>query len=97
MAIAAITQDAYLGSALHKYLCERYAQTVVLTFAEIEDLLGFALPDAARRQRDWWTGSAERAEPQARLWTDANRTAVPNLIAGSVVFERVADSHSGRR
>jgi hypothetical protein len=93
MAIAAISQQAYLGSALYKYLCERFAHTVVLTFAEIEDLLGFDLPDAARRQRDWWTGSADRGEPQARLWTDANRTAVPNLVAGSVVFERVGDSH----
>ena len=31
---------------LYKYLENRYANTVVLTFAEIEDLLGFALPDA---------------------------------------------------
>ena len=92
MTAAAINPQAYLGSALHKYLRERFAHTVVLTFLEMEDLLGFALPDAARRQRDWWTGAAERGEPQSRLWTDANRTAVPNLVAGSVVFERVAES-----
>ena len=29
---------------LHKYLDERYADTVVLTFGEIEDLLGSKLP-----------------------------------------------------
>jgi hypothetical protein len=39
--------------ALHKYLDERYANTVVLTFGEIEDLLGFTLPDLARLQQDW--------------------------------------------
>src|SRR3979490_2618339 len=40
---------------LYKYLENRYANTVVLTFAEIEDLLGFTLPDQARVQREWWT------------------------------------------
>ena len=34
---------------LYKYLENRYANMVVLTFAEIEDLLGFALPDQARQ------------------------------------------------
>ena len=33
---------------LYKYLEDRYAKTVVLTFGEIEDLLGFSLPDQAR-------------------------------------------------
>ena len=38
-------------SLLYKYLENRYANTVVLTFAEIEDILGFALPDPARVSR----------------------------------------------
>ncbi len=40
---------------LYRYLANRYANTVVLTFAEIEDLLGFALPDQARLHQEWWT------------------------------------------
>ena len=38
-------------SLLYKYLENRYANTVILTFAEIEDILGFALPDPARVSR----------------------------------------------
>ncbi len=38
------------GQLLYKYLSERYAQRVVLKFSEIEDLLGFSLPEQARRQ-----------------------------------------------
>ena len=38
------------GQLLYKYLSERYANRVVLTFSQIEDLLGFSLPDQARRQ-----------------------------------------------
>jgi hypothetical protein len=78
------------GQLLYKYLSERYAQRVVLTFSEIEDLLGFSLPDQARRQRGWWTEAATDADPLnfADSWTLANRTASPNILAQTVVFER---------
>ena len=36
--------------ALYEYLNNRNANTVVLTFAQIEDLLGFKLPDSARKK-----------------------------------------------
>jgi hypothetical protein len=76
--------------ALHKYLANRYSNVVVLTFAQIEDLLGFVLPDVARRQRDWWTGADGDGDStvQSRSWTDASRTATPNLLAQNVLFER---------
>ena len=48
---------------LYNYLRDRYANRVVLTFAEIEDLLGFALPEPARNQREWWH-SADPGERQ---------------------------------
>ena len=78
--------------SLHKYLDERFANTVVLTFAEIEDLLGFTLPDLARRQQDWWANGDADSTPsaQARSWTQASRTATANLISQTVVFERAA-------
>ena len=76
--------------SLHKYLDGRYADTVVLRFAEIEDLLGFALPEHARLRQDWWVNADADGEtsPQSRSWIHASRTAVANLVAQSVVFER---------
>lgn len=76
----------------HKYLDERYADTVVLTFAQIEDLLGGTLPASARADPGWWTGAQDQnAELQCSdAWRLAHRTAVPNLPAGHVSFERVA-------
>jgi len=78
------------GQLLYKYLSERYAQRVVLKFSEIEDLLGFSLPDQARRHRERWTEGAPDVDlPNfADSWTLANRTATPNLLAQIVVFER---------
>jgi hypothetical protein len=80
------------GELLFKYLAGRYANRVVLTFSEIEDLLGFALPDQARRQREWWTNTATNADQlnYADSWMLANRTASPNLLAQTVVFERAS-------
>ena len=77
---------------LYAYLEDRFANTVVLTFAEIEDLLGFALPDEARRQNEWWTNPAAGAPPPSYSdsWRLANRTARPNLLAQIVTFERAS-------
>jgi len=78
--------------SLYKYLEGRYATTVVLTLTEIEDILGFALPAAARTDGTWWT----IADPDtteggySAAWTVAHRTAVPRLSARTVVFERVS-------
>ncbi len=76
---------------LYDYLENRYANTVVLTFGQIEDLLGFTLPDLARTDLEWWT-TADKRTAEARCsdaWILASRTAKPNLMAQTVVFERV--------
>jgi hypothetical protein len=78
--------------SLHKYLDDRYANTVVLTFAEIEDLLGFTLPALARLRQDWWANADTDSSPSAQScsWTRARRSATANLLAQTVVFERAS-------
>lgn len=75
---------------LYNYLENRYANTVVLTFAQIEDLLGFVLPDQARLHQEWWTDAMKNpnAPDHSASWILARRTAAPNLAAQIVVFER---------
>jgi len=77
---------------LYKYLENRYANTVVLTFAQIEDLLGFALPRQARLNEEWWTDAEINAAgpSYSDSWILASRTATPNLVAQIVVFERAS-------
>ena len=77
---------------LHTYLRDRYANTVVLTFDEVEDLIGFKLPALARVEKEWWADADDDGVPsaQARAWTEANRTATANLLAHNVVFERAS-------
>ena len=77
---------------LHEYLERRYADTVVLTFAQVEDLLGFALPNRARTDREWWTAAGTNTAEvcYSNAWTLTRRTAKPNLLARNVVFERAS-------
>ena len=76
---------------LHAYLKGRYADTVVLTFAEMEDLLGFALPDAARVHEAWWSNDGgDHPSAPFLTWVKAGRRATPNLFARTVTFERVS-------
>jgi hypothetical protein len=76
---------------LHKYLDGRYADTVVLTFSEIEDLIGITLPDIAHSDKSWWDNGDEGASsPQSQSWTRANRTAKANMPAKIVVFDRTS-------
>ena len=76
-------RDGYLP--LYTYLEHRYASNVVLTFEQMESLLGFALPDVARQDPAWWTSVPGNGAREA--WTAAKRTATPNLPAGYVRFE----------
>ena len=74
---------------LHLYLRDRFADRVVLTFGEIESLLGTALPEAARHESSWWsTADTSAASEQSDSWTSANRGAEVNFAAQRVVFER---------
>jgi hypothetical protein len=78
---------------LHTYLRDRFADTVVLTFAQIEDVVGFALPAAASAEREWWAGDQkDNRTVQSDAWTLADRTATVNLPARSVAFERTMTS-----
>ena len=86
-------RQAGADQLLFDYLEDRYAQTVVLTLDQIEDLLGTGLPEPARREDSWWLESGpatSAATGGTRAWTLAGRTARPNLQAQTVTFERVS-------
>jgi hypothetical protein len=84
-------------SSLHKYLDNRHADVVVLTFGQIEDLLGFTLPQLARTYHAWWTlGETNVEGPRhSDAWTLAGRTATPNFRAGTVTFDRTSAARPG--
>lgn len=92
-----VSGDAGDYKLLHKYLHNRFADRVVLTFAQIEDILGFSLPVSAWVEREWWgcldaLGGGTR---QSAAWTLAGRSAMVNLAARNVTFEREVAASTG--
>ena len=77
--------------SLYTYLEHRYASVVVLTFEQMEALLGFALPASACTEPEWWTVAAVPADRHSAAWVGARRIATPNLPARIVTFERSRD------
>ena len=75
---------------LYKYLETRYADAVILTFAQVEDLLGAVLPAAALVDSSWWAGpdASGTPSPQACAWIRAHRIATVNVAARKVTFDR---------
>jgi len=51
---------------LGEYLVKQHEVVVSLTFQQIEQILGFALPPSAYSQRAWWANSP--SHPQAGSW-----------------------------
>jgi hypothetical protein len=86
-----VTSEPSIGQyqRLYTHLRDRFANRVVLTFREIEDLLGLPLPEAARLEPEWWAVPDEPSAPstQSASWTLANRTATVNLSARRVAFD----------
>ena len=76
---------------LHKYLtAQSGADEVSLTFRQVEVILGFPLPDSARRHRPWWANEtpSETRHTHSLAWTTAGWDATPNLSAGTVCFSK---------
>jgi hypothetical protein len=75
---------------LHEHLSGLTAESVDMTFAEVESVLGFALPPSAREYREWWANAETKQHPHSQAWTLAGRKATPNLTAETVRFEKTS-------
>ena len=73
---------------LLEYLRQCDRSDVCLTFAEIERLMGVALPDSARQQRAWWSNRS-RGALQAAAWRGADYLVhVLDLDGEAVTFRK---------
>jgi hypothetical protein len=75
---------------LYTHLTNLTADSVGMTFAEIDAVLGFDLPQSARQHRAWWANEAPETtrHRHSRAWTLAGRTATPNMKTETVLFKK---------
>lgn len=82
--------------ALTECLRSSEDDVVVLTFGQLDDLVG-GLPPSARKHAPWW-GNAKKATGQSRYWMQADRQARPDMTNGTVAFRWTgADGHAAPR
>lgn len=75
---------------LRDYLRTQNSIELTLTFGEIEDILGFALPRASQRA-SWWEKerNPENARPQRNAIRDAGYEATRLSQGGGVRFRKI--------
>jgi hypothetical protein len=66
---------------LTRHLAGRHESRIRMGFAEIERLLGFALPRSARAYRPWWANSGH-GHVQSRAWLEAGYESSDVDLAG---------------
>jgi hypothetical protein len=77
---------------LEKYLIQQPGDFVVMTFAEVERVIGTKLPPSAHKRNEWWSNNPSN-HSQAKAWLDAGfETANLDRRAKRVTFKRVAPS-----
>lgn len=69
---------------LAAWLADRDDDAVTLSLGDVERIVGFALPESARRYAAFWAGSTVDAELNRAGWH-----AYPRLSAGAVVFRKI--------
>ena len=74
---------------LHRHLRARGGQEWRVSFAELEELLGFTLPESARVHRPWWSNQRNGSHGHALAWLVAGwKTRAVDLEHEMLVFER---------
>ena len=83
---------------LYTHLCDKGDEEWLTSFREIEAILGFRLPESARRYRPWWANQKSGGHSQALAWLAAGwETANVDMEAETLLLRRSARSGVPRR
>jgi hypothetical protein len=80
-----------LYDPLYRWLRSKSANNISVTFDQIETILGFQLPDTARKRPQWWANEqGGTRHVQSRAWMNASfQTRNLEIAKESVEFVRV--------
>lgn len=75
--------------ALGQFLKAQEAQTVPMTFAEIERVIGARLPPSAHKHRPWWSNNGANSA-LTRVWLEAGfKSEQVDMEGQKLTFRRV--------
>lgn len=80
-------------SPLTEHLASVPSDVVMMSFAEVEQVLGGKLPTSAQTHRAWWSNNPQN-NVMTRAWLDAGfQSEQVDLTGGKLVFRRVGGKH----
>lgn len=83
---------------LFKHLQSCDQAVVTLTFAEIEALMGCALPTSASKKKNWWSNRDSPSALQAFAWVRAGyQVASVDLVQQTVIFKTFQATYTIQR
>jgi hypothetical protein len=79
---------------LSQHLMQQAGQEILMTFAEVEAVIGATLPPSAKAYPEWWANESNprTTHVQARSWLDAGFRTTVNLSCGMVTFRKATSS-----
>jgi len=91
--LAAVQRGKY--ALLYHYLAEIERNEWSTTFAQIEQILGFTLPNSARIYRPWWANGGGSGHSQSMAWTMAGwKSADVDMDAETLTFRKDIQTHT---
>jgi hypothetical protein len=83
-------------AALRRFFSTQIANELPMSFQEVENIIGAALPSSAHRYPSWWANDLA-THVQAKAWLDAGyETQNVDIVAKKLVFKRVSSPRSAR-
>ena len=82
---------------LRNYLIKQNQDEIVLSFDEVEEILGFALPRAAQRAEWWFDDTPEHPKLQRQAVRDAGYDARRLSVGDKVRFQKTSAVRRRRR
>ena len=73
---------------LYSHLCSLPEREWKASFGDIEDILGFELPDSARLYRPWWSNQTDGHHSQAVAWMAAGWETAEVDVSGETLLLR---------
>jgi hypothetical protein len=81
---------------LAQYLTQNGSDSILMTFQDVESVIGRKLPPSAYRHRPWWANEA-RGHSHAKAWLDAGyETEQVDMQGRKLVFRRRVSVQGGR-
>jgi len=81
---------------LGHFLATQRFNEVPMTFAQIEKVLGFPLPEKSPAYRAWWSNNPDNSQ-MTKVWLSAGfRTEKVDLASGRLVFRRIVPRNGHR-